>query len=210
MAIAATLIFTACKKNDMMTDTLGVNVKKYQKSLNADYSNALVNHNALVGSNVSATDHSAHHGGSSTTATAIDTSYFRMMFNKNDSLFSEDFYKFCIDMMQNSGMMSTTNGMMGNNSGMMGGSVGMMGGSGGMMNGTTMGSMDDMTKMMSYMDSLHLSAQTMMNPNFMKMDSLMYNQMSTCKMMTTQTDSITSTFGKMQLLRKTHKILHGN
>ena len=201
ITLAATLIFVACQKNDMMKDSLGVDTQKYYNQLNIDYSNALYNHNALITSSVSSGDHSSHHGGINGNSN-IDSLYLKMMFNRNDSLFSEHFYDFCKDMMQNSGMMSTTNGMMGNNGGM-------MGGSGGMMNGTTMGSMADMTKMMSYMDSLHLSAQTMLNSDFMKADSLMHNQMTTCKMMTTQTDSISSTFGKMQLLRKNHKMLFG-
>ncbi len=203
VSLATTLLFVACKKDGMMNDTLGVDTKKYQKSLSIDYSNALVNHNALNSSTVSTTDHNAHHGGSSTTTTTIDTSYFKMMFNKNDSLFSEDFYKFCIDMMQNSGMMGTSNGMMGSNGGM-------MGGSGGMMNGTTMGSMTDMNAMMSYMDSLHSSTQTMMNPDYMRADSLMHNQMTQCKMMITQTDSIENTFKMMQSLRLTHRMVHGD
>lgn len=202
IAIFAMAIFAACKKNDMMNDTLGVDTKKYQKSLSIDYSNALVNHNALNSSTVSITDHNAHHGGSSTTTATIDTSYFKMMFTKNDSLFSEDFYKFCIDMMQNSGMMGTTSGMMGSNGGM-------MGGTGGMMNGTTMGSMTDMNAMMSYMDSIHKSTETMMNPDYMKTDSLMHSQMTQCKMMTTQTDSIEIIFGNMQMLRGNHKSMHG-
>jgi len=202
VSLATTLLFVACKKDGMMNDTLGVDTKKYQKSLSIDYSNALVNHNALNSSTVSTTDHNAHHGGSSTTTTTIDTSYFKMMFNKNDSLFSEDFYKFCIDMMQNSDMMGTTSGMMGSNSGM-------MGGTGGMMNGTTMGSMADMNKMMSYMDSIHKSTETMMNPDYMRTDSLMHNQMTQCQMMTSQTDSIELIFGKMQMLRGSHRSMHG-
>ncbi len=208
MAIFAMTIFAACKKNDMMNDTLGVDTKKYQQSLSIDYSNALSNHNALNSANVSTADHNAHHGGSGTTTASIDTSYFKMMFTKNDSLFSEDFYKFCKDMMENSGMMSTSDGMMGNNSGMMGGNGGMMGGNGGMMNGTTMGSMGDMNAMMSYMDSIHSSSQTMMNPDYMKTDSLMHNQMTQCKMMVAQTDSIETIFGNMQMLRSNHKSMH--
>jgi hypothetical protein len=209
VSLATTLLFVACKKDGMMNDTLGVDTKKYQKSLSIDYSNALVNHNALNSSTVSTSDHNAHHGGSGTTTATVDTSYFKMMFTKNDSLFSEDFYKFCIDMMQNSGMMSTSNGTMGSNSGMMGGSGGMMGGTGGMMNGTTMGGMADMNAMMSYMDSIHKSTETMMNPDYMKTDSLMHSQMTQCKMMTTQTDSIEIIFGFMQMLRGNHKTMHG-
>lgn len=202
VSLATTLLFVACKKDGMMNDTLGVDTKKYQKSLSIDYSNALVNHNALNSSTVSTTDHNAHHGGSVTTTATVDTSYFKMMFTKNDSLFSEDFYKFCIDMMQNSGMMGTSSGMMGSNGGM-------MGGTGGMMNGNTMGSMADMNKMMSYMDSIHTSTETMMNPDYMKTDSLMHNQMTQCKMMTTQSDSIEIIFGNMQMLRGNHKTMHG-
>lgn len=97
------------------------------------------------------------------------------MFNRNDSLFSQHFCEFCIDMMQNNGMMSTSNGMMATNSGM-------MGGNGGMMNRDHMGDTVDMNKMMRYMDRLHISTGTEMNPDYMKTDSLMYNQMSNCNM----------------------------
>jgi predicted small secreted protein len=205
IVIVSAIILAACQKSNMM-NSLGVDTKKYEKELSQDYSNAEQFHNVLVtkniSTNVSASDHVARHSGN-VTAILFDSDYYKMMFNRNDSLFSEHFFEFCKDMMQNSGMMSSTNGMMGNNGGM-------MGSNGGMMNGNTMGSKADKTKMMNYMDSLHLSTQTMMNLNFIKTDSLMHNQMTMCKMMTTQTDSIEYTLNKMQLLRKNHKILHNN
>lgn len=201
MAIFAIAILAACNKNDMMNDSFNVDTQKYEELLSTDYSGAAYFHNALGTANTSTGGHETHHTGTENTTT-IDTSYNMMMFNSNDSLFSEHFYEFCKDMMQNSGMMGTTSGMMGNNSGM-------MGGTGGMMNGTTMGGMADMNEMMSYMDSIHNSTQTMMNPDYMRADSLMHNQMTQCKMMTTQTDGIEDIFGNMHMLRGNHKSMHG-
>lgn len=198
--LAGVIWFTACQKNGMMDDELGIDVSKYEKLLSSDYSNALNKHNALNTASVSAGDHSAHHGGNTGSST-IDTLYLKMMFGRYDSLFSKHFFEFCMDMMQNSGMMSTSGGMMGNNSGM-------MGGSGGMMNGTTMGSMEDMNKMMNYMDSLHTSTQTMLNPDYMRVDSLMYDQMIQCNMMIAQMDSIEKVFNNMQILRFNHRVMH--
>ena len=183
IAIAAIIVIVACQKNDMMNNTFGIDTKNYENKLGIDYSNALLNHNAL-----------------STTiaASTIDNSNYKMMFNRNDSLFSQHFYEFCKDMMQNSGMMNTSNGMMGNNRGM-------MGGNGSKMHGNPMGDAVDMNKMMRYMDSLHLSTGTLMNPDYMKTDSLMYNQMTNCNMMYPETDSIVNIYGNMQILRKKHK-----
>jgi hypothetical protein len=171
------LMLVACTKSDILNNDLSVDIKKYESTLNANYADALLDHKAVPS----------------------DPSYYKMMFNTNDSLFSEHFYDFCIDMMNNSGMMGTTGGMMGNNSSMMGGSTGMM-------NGSTMGSQSDMIKMMDYMNGIHLSSENIMNPDYLKTDSLMYNQMSICKMMTIQTKGITTIFGKMQTLRKTHQL----
>lgn len=91
---------TACQKNDMMNEPFNVDTESYETKLNNDYTNALQYHNSLK-------------------VADADSTFYNKMFNACDSLFSEHFYEFCIDMMQNSGMMSTTNGMMGNNSGMM-------------------------------------------------------------------------------------------
>jgi hypothetical protein len=188
IAIAATIVTSACQKNDMLNNTSGVNTKNYENKLSIDYSNALLNHNALS---------------TTSAASTIDNSYYIMMFNRNDSLFSQHFYEFCMDMMQNSGVMSTSNGMMGNNRGM-------MGGNGSKMHGGPMGGIGDMNKMMRYMDSLHLSTGALMNPDYMKTDSLMYNQMNNCNMMSPETDSIVNVYGNMQMLRKNHKTFHGN
>jgi hypothetical protein len=170
----------ACAKESITNNDLGVDIKKYETTLNTDYKDALKNHNALTS----------------------NPALYKALYNADDSLFSEHFYVFCIDMMNNSGMMNSTNGMMGNNGSM-------MGGSGGMMNGVAMGGQSDMNQMMNYMDSIHLSNVTIMVHNYMKTDSLMYNQMNMCKMMTAETEYIGSIFVNMQTLRKNHKKLHG-
>ncbi|MFN8254186.1 MAG: hypothetical protein U0W24_00760 [Bacteroidales bacterium] len=201
MLIVISIAFAACQKDNMMDNALGVDVKSYETQLKQDYTYALEYHNALGTSKSLTDDHAAHHS-SNGNGGLTDSAYNRMMFHANDSLFAEHFYKFCKDMMQNSGMMTGTGGMMGSNSNMMG--------SGGMMNGSTMGGEMDMNKMMGYMDSLHVSMQNMMNPNFQMHDSLLYSQMSMCKMMTSGTDGIEQNYTNMQQLRKNHQNLHRN
>lgn len=181
--ITLIVISAACTMDSMMAG--GVNVEKYEKSLNTDYSKALQYHNSL-----------------SVNAVSSDSVYNKMMYHSNDSLFSEHFYEFCIDMMQNSGMMGTSNNMMGNHGGM-------MGSSGSMMNGTNMGGSTDTQDMIHFMDSLHLSTVQNHNTDYMNLDSLMYNQMSMCKMMDSETTGITISFDKMQALRKVHRSRYG-
>jgi hypothetical protein len=201
MWIVISIAFAACQKDNMMDNALGVDVKSYETQIKQDYTYALEYHNALGATKSLTDDHSVHHGSNSNNG-LTDSAYNSMMFHVNDSLFAEHFYKFCKDMLQNSGMMTSTDGMMGSNSNMMG--------SGGMMNGSTMGGEMDMNKMMGYMDSLHLSIQSMMAPNYQMHDSLLYSQMTMCSMMTNQTEGIEQNYTKMQLLRENHKMLHGN
>jgi hypothetical protein len=92
----------------------------------------------------------------------------------------------------------------------MSGNNGNMMESGGMMNGCTMGRMQDMNTMMAFMDSVYTSGHTMVNPDFMRIDSLMHNQMSLCDMMIDETGAIEQNYENMQLLRKNHNLLHGN
>jgi hypothetical protein len=177
------VIVSACTKDKMMVGD--VNVGKYESYLDADYSGALLYHNTL-----------------SVNAVPSDSIYNKTMYHRNDSLFSEHFYEFCIDMMQNSGMMGTSNNMMGNHGGM-------MGPSGSMMNGTNMGGSADTQDMMHFMDSLHLSSSQNQHTDYMKLDSLMYYQMTMCKMMVSTTSAITNSFDKMQALRKVHRSRYG-
>lgn len=200
--LGATMIFVACKKNGMMGNTFGVDTKKYENELSTDYTNALFYHNALGATSPSGKNSVYQLG--TINQSVIDTPYYKIMFNRNDSLFSQHFYEFCIDMIQNSGMMGTSdNGMMGNNHGM-------IGGNGGMMNGGSMGGQVDMNKMISYMDSLHISSEILMDTDYMETDRLIYSQMTVCKMMITQTDNIVTIFSNMQKLRKNHKVFHNN
>lgn len=193
--LASTILVVACKKGGMMNSNIAVDVNKYGGTLSNDYSKALENHISLITEGVTTDVHEAHHNGTSS-ASPYDPGYLKLMFNRNDSLFSGHFYEFCLDMMQNSGMM-------GKNDNMMGGSTNMM-------NGNAMDGTLDMSKMMSYMDSLHKSDKTMMNPDYLKTDSLIFGQMDMCNMMVSQTDTIKSVYVKMQTLRKNHKTLHGN
>jgi hypothetical protein len=179
----------SCQKDENMNNNFDVDINNYSAQLKSDYNSALYNHNLLTSGNI-----------------GNNAAGYRTLFHKNDSLFSGHFYDFCIDMIQNSGMMSGTNGMMGTNYGMMSGNGGMMGGN--MMNGSNMGSTVDRNRMISYMDSLHNSNRTVLNSNYLKTDSLMFYQMSLCKMMIAQTDSVTAIFNRMQGLRKKHSQQH--
>jgi hypothetical protein len=193
----AIMIIAACQKNDLTDSNLNVDLNKYETQLNQYYTNANQFHSVLIP--VSAgSSHEAHHSTANST-TIVDKPYNMKMFSKNDSLFCDQFYQFCIDMMKNGGMMNSNTSMMGNNNNMMG--------SGGMMNGGTMGNMQDMNKMMAFMDSLHSSTNSMMGPDYYKTDSLMHNQMKMCKMMTSETDGIEKVYVNMQGLRKTHKLM---
>ena len=183
--------FASCQKDENMNNNFDVDINKYNAQLKSDYNSALYNHNLLTSGNI-----------------GNNASGYRTLFHKNDSLFSGHFYDFCIDMIQNSGMMSGANGMMGTNYGMMSGNGGMMGGN--MMNGSNMGSNVDRNRMISYMDSLHISNSTVLNSDFLKTDSLMFYQMNLCKMMIAQTDSVTAIFNRMQGLRKKHSQQHNN
>jgi hypothetical protein len=192
---AMILNMAACSRDGMMDNKSGVDIKKYESSLNNDYSNSLQYHNLLTTVSVSPTDHASHHLGSSD-ATFSDPVYFKNMFTTNDSMFSEHFFEFCQEMMRDSGMIGVSGGMMGSNTGMMW--------------GTMMGSKEDMDKMMEYMDSVHLSNVTMMNPDYAHTDSLFFQQMSMCKMMNSQTDEISNIYTNMQVLRHNHRKMHNN
>jgi len=178
LGIAVAIFFMGCNENDGTNGSLNLDIQKYESELSVDYTNAQKYHNDFT----------------------ADSLYNGMMFHQCDSLFSDHFYDFCIDMMQNSGMMSDGNGMMG-------GKGGMMGGSGGMMGGNPMGSLADKNNMLDYMDSVHVVTHGM-NPDFLANDSLMYRQMTLCQMMVTQTDGIETLYDNMQLLREAHKKMH--
>ncbi|MDP2088788.1 MAG: hypothetical protein Q8J84_05250 [Flavobacteriaceae bacterium] len=176
------VLFAACQVNDSMNDTLGVDVQKYENLLTQDFTNA--NQYNLV----SKTQQSIQENNRTS---VVDPSYNHLMFRKHDSLFSVHFYNFSIEMMENKGIINGSSGMMGN--------------TGGMMNsGYMMGSSDDMKYMIKYMDSLHFSTQTMLDPNYIKHDSLMFSQMKIRKMMNSQTIGIQNVYEKMQQLRKNH------
>jgi hypothetical protein len=175
--IAVIVAVTSCNKDKIAE----VSIAKYEYLLKTDFTNARLNHDALSGS--SGTSLSGYY----------DPSYLKSMFNKNDSLFSEHFYEFCIDMMDNSTMM---------------GENGRMGGHGTMMNGSMMSNIMNMGKMMNYIDSLHFSTHAMMHKDHMKTDSLIYSTMSQCMMLTPGTESISTIFKEMQDLRKHHNASH--
>ncbi len=178
--ISAVIALAACQK---MNTTSGIDIEKYESQLNTDYSNASINHDALTA--VSSDSHLAHHS-----ATSLNSSPDQLLlFSRNDSLFSEHFFEFCIDMMKNEEHM-TSGGMMGN-SGMMG----------------ETGNMDEMMK---FMESAHNSQTEMMNPDYFKTDSIMYLKMSECNMMDKGTEGISSIFYKMQALRINHRSMLTN
>ena len=184
--IALLLVFASCKKEDSAssTSTFNVDTQKYSTSLNLDYFNAnqyyLLLNQGGVNKNI----------------------LNQMMYSKNDSLFSIHFSQFCIDMMKNSGMMGDMGGTMSmKGNGMMGGT------SGEMMNGNSMGGTMDMNKMLAYMDSLCLASKNTNTPDYLKNDSLLNNQLSICKMLTSNTTGVSSVYNMMLSLRRNHKLI---
>lgn len=192
IALSSLTILAACQKVDMAP---GIDIQKYESQLITDYSNASVSHKALSG--VSADSHVSHHSGPSTGTQPNEL----MMFNKNDSLFSEHFYEFCIEMMKNQNQMST-NGMMG--------STGMMESTGMMGNHEMMSGTKDLDEMLQLMENHHTDKSEMMNNDYYKVDSLMYANMAECKMMKNGTEGISAIFNQMQELRFEHRTLHNN
>lgn len=186
---AFALTFAACKKDEspMSTSNFNVDTQKYSVALNQDLANANQYETALRGSGAS------------------DSAYNAMMYDKNDSLFSTHFYQFCVNMMKNSGMMGNSSGKM-----MNGNNGNMMGGSSSMMNGNSMGGSMDLYKMTNYMDSIHINMLNILGADYQMHDSLLHNQMTLCKMMSSQTSRIEQSYSNMQLLRRNHKLFHRN
>lgn len=183
LTLCFSLILYSCHKDG------AVDVSLYENLLNADYNNALTNHEALV-SNVSVSDHNAHHPGSSTTVLS-GKSDFMNLYEESDSLFSEHFFALCKELVKTDGMMGASGmgGMMGDG--------GMMGGDG------MMEHPFDAGNMMSSIDSIHA-----LGTSHMEMDSLMFEQMVKCNMMTSDMGNIKTLYGNMQLLRKEHSLLY--
>lgn len=78
-------------------------------------------------------------------------------------------------------------------------------GFGNSMVGNGMGNMCDKSKMIQLMDSMHLSLINITNSDYMRNDSILYEHIVMCKMMSTQTDSIESVYTQMKILRRNHR-----
>lgn len=215
-AVVLMLVFTACQKNEIFDSAQKNEVKGYELQLTQDYTQASLYHSALMPSTSTTTttgtttttstgsdgtDHASHHvkGLSKVNSAVID--YNKLMFIKNDSLFSEHYFQYCKYMLQNenSNMVVDSIGMMVNQTTTMG--------FGNSMVGSGMGNMGDKSKMIQLMDSMHLSLKNTINPDYMRNDSILHEHMVMCKMMSTQTDSIEGVYNKMTILRRNHKSL---
>ncbi|MEA4981393.1 MAG: hypothetical protein VB066_01620 [Paludibacter sp.] len=215
-AVVLMLVFTACQKNEIFDSAQKNEVKGYELQLTQDYTQASLYHSALMPSTSTTTttgtttttstgsdgtDHASHHvkGLSKVNSAVID--YNKLMFIKNDSLFSEHYFQYCKYMLQNenSNMVVDSTGMMVNQTTTMG--------FGNSMVGSGMGNMGDKSKMIQLMDSMHLSLKNTINPDYMRNDSILHEHMVMCKMMSTQTDSIEGVYNKMTILRRNHKSL---
>jgi hypothetical protein len=214
---SAALVLVSCEKNELAADSAQqTEVLSYEAQLTQDYTQASLYHSALMPSTSTTTttgtttttstgsdgtDHASHHvkGLSKVNSAVID--YNKLMFIKNDSLFSEHYFQYCKYMLQNenSNMVVDSTGMMVNQTTTMG--------FGNSMVGSGMGNMGDKSKMIQLMDSMHLSLKNTINPDYMRNDSILHEHMVMCKMMSTQTDSIESVYNKMTILRRNHKSL---
>lgn len=202
---ASLLVFTACQKNEILDSSQKVDVASYEAQLSQDYTQASLYHSALISTTTSTdtsvttgtttttgsdgTDHASHHIIRLNKASSIDISYNEMMFAKNDSLFSEHYFKYCIDMLKNDIMVVDSTGLMGKYTTSM-----------------STGNMMDKNKMLAYMDSMHLSIKNSTNRDYMKNDSIMHDHMVICKTMSIQTDSVENIYTNMFILRKNHKM----
>ena len=213
--LSSVLLFVSCNKNELVQDsTQKVDIASYVADLNQDYNQASLFHSALMSTTATdtstttgtttttgndGTGHSSHHIVGLKKVNSVAISFNKLMFAKYDSLFSVHYFKYCIDMLKNDIMMVDSMGMMVNKTSMTAGTI---------MNGGNMGSMMDKNKMLSYMDSLHLSFKNTTNPNYLKIDSTMHDHMLMSKTMTNQTDSIDGIYSKMLFLRRNHKLNH--
>lgn len=215
--LSSILLFVSCNKNELVEDsTQKVNIASYVAELTQDYNQASLFHSALISTTTTdtsttttgtttttgndGTDHASHHvKGISRVNSANDINYNKMMFNKNDSLFSEHYFQYCKYMLQNenSNMVVDSTGLMVNQTTAMG--------FGNSMVGDGMGNMGDKNKMIQLMDSMHLSLKNTTNPDYMRNDSILHEHIVMCKMMSIQTDSIESVYAKMKILRRNHK-----
>lgn len=188
LTIAVSLVFAGCQKDDTADNRNGIDTKKYETSLTLDYSNALQYHNALNSA------YSDNHLPGNTAQN--NTQHYILMFHVSDSLFSEHFYDFCLDIAKYLSTAGNGNGM-GNN-------YSMMGGNGGMMNGFGPLSASDQNEMINYMNEVHNS--NLNHSDYMITDSLMFNQLIRCRVFSDQTDSIEGIYKKMQELRAIHRM----
>lgn len=215
--LSSILLFVSCNKNELVEDsTQKVNIASYVAELTQDYNQASLFHSALISTTTTdtsttttgtttttgndGTDHASHHvKGISRVNSANDINYNKMMFNKNDSLFSEHYFQYCKYMLQNenSNMVVDSTGLMVNQTTAMG--------FGNSMVGDGMGNMGDKNKMIQLMDSMHLSLKNTTNPDYMRNDSILHEHIVMCKMMSIQTDSIESVYAKMKILRRNHR-----
>lgn len=214
--LSATVVLVSCNKNELVADSAQqAEVLSYESQLTQDYTQASLYHSALSPSTTTTTttgttttstgsdgtDHASHHvkGLSKVNSAVID--YNKLMFIKNDSLFSEHYFQYCKYMLQNenSNMVVDSTGLMVNQTTTMG--------LGNSMVGSGMGNMGDKSKMIQLMDSMHLSLKNTINPDYMRNDSILHEHMVMCKMMSTQTDSIEGVYNKMTILRRNHKSL---
>jgi len=208
---SAAFVLASCEKTELAADSAKqAEVLKYETILTQDYTQASLYHSALLPSTTTdtttttttgsdGTNHGAHHVIGLSRVNSADINYNKVMFNKNDSLFSEHYFQYCKYMLQNenSNMVVDSTGLMVNQTTAMG--------FGNSMVGDGMGNMGDKNKMIQLMDSMHLSLKNTTNPDYMRNDSILHEHIVMCKMMSIQTDSIESVYAKMKILRRNHK-----
>lgn len=209
LVFASMLVFTACQKNEIPDNTQKVDAASYVAQLSQDYSQASLYHSATTTTSTDTsttrgttttttggdgTGHASHHIIGLKKVSSVDSNYNELMFATNDSLFSEHYFKYCIDMLKSDIMVVDSTGLMGQYTTSM--STG------------SMGNMIDKNTMLLHMDSIHLTIKNSTNRDYMLNDSIMHNHMIMCKTMSIQADSVENLYSKMYILRKNHKLKH--
>jgi hypothetical protein len=167
---AMLLVTISCKKNSTTTDPTAADLQATEGLLNQDYNKSQQEENLL----------SARINTPGVTWADQTVRMYDSIYHRNDTLFTENFRHYSLDMMTMAGMKSN-----------------------GMMNGSMMGG-----GMMCNMDSLFMVMGGMQHMNTFKIDSMMMNQIADCPKMGTMPQTMQNMMNAMQGLRKQHMMLH--
>jgi hypothetical protein len=167
------IMVTGCKKNSTTVDTISADLQATQGLMSQDYSKAQQAENSL----------SSRLQVPGTTWTDQTVRMYETEFHDNDTMFTENFRHYSLDMMEMAGMNS--NGMM-----------------------TGSGRMNQNGGMMCNMDSLFGVMGAMPHMTTYRIDSMMLRQAGYCPAMGNLPIAVQDMVNEMQTLRKQHVQLH--